>query len=88
MKLNDNFALRQVAGNWVVIPVADKILDFSGILTLNNSGAMLWKVLVEKGDKSALVKALTDAYEVSEQTAAKDVDLFLEKLKQAGCMDE
>ena len=88
MKLNENFVLRQVAKIWVVLPLGEKTVDFSGMLTLNDSGAMLWKVLENKGDRNALVAALTSEYEVSEERAQSDVDRFLDKLIQAGCIDQ
>ena len=88
MKLKENLVLRQVAQNWVVLPLAERTLDFSGILSLNDSGAMLWNLLETGAGPDALVKALTSEYNVSEGTAAADVNDFLDKLKQAGCIEE
>ena len=88
MRLNKGFALRQVAQIWVVLPLGEKTVDFSGMLTLNDSGAMLWKVLENGGDQDALVAALTAEYEVSEAQARTDVEEFLAKLIRAGCIDQ
>lgn len=87
MKLNENFALRQIAGTWVAIPTGDAAVDFTGILNLNESGAMLWKVLETGGDRDALVAALTGEYNVDRDTAAADVEEFLGRLVQAGCLE-
>ena len=87
MKLKNDFVLRQVADNWVVLPLGAKTVNFSGMLSLNDSGAMLWKTLEQGSDRESLIDALTGEYEVSRQTAAKDVDAFIEKLVQAGCLD-
>lgn len=88
MKLNENFALRQIADQWVVLPLGEKTVDFSGILSLNETGALLWKTLEAGGDKTALTAALTDEYDVSEAQAAADVEEFLQKLENAGCIDQ
>lgn len=88
MKIKDSFALRQVAGTWVVLPLAETALDFNGMLTLNESGVVLWKRLLEGCDHAALIGALTAEYEVSAEEAQKDVDAFLEKLYQIGCIEE
>ena len=88
MKLNKNFALRQVAHIWVVLPLGEKTVDFSGMLTLNESGVMLWKVLENNGGREELVAALTAEYDVSEKQACEDVDAFLDKLAKAGCLDQ
>lgn len=85
--LKDGFVLRQVADTWVVMPLGQMSLDFNGMLTLNETGALLWKTLEQGGDAEALVKALTAEYDVSDEVAKADVEAFLEKLKNAGCME-
>ena len=86
MKLSDNFVLRQVADTWVVLPVGQTSVDFNGMLTLNESGAILWQVLETGGDREALADALLAEYEVDRPTALADVDEFLKKLKGAGIL--
>lgn len=86
MKLKNDFVLRQVAGAWVVLPLGAETLNFSGMLQLNDSGVLLWKTLEAGGDKKALVDALLEEYNVTAERAAADVDLFLKKLVDAGCM--
>ena len=87
MKLKRNFVLRQVAEMWVVLPIGEATVDFNGMLTLNESGVMLWRVLEQGGDRAALIDALLAEYEVDRETAATDVDAFLEKLMRAGCVE-
>ena len=86
MKLKKNFVLRQVAGTWVVLPLGAETVNFSGMLQLNESGAMLWRVLEEGGSQDALVEALLGEYDVTREQAEADVQEFLAKLTQAGCM--
>ena len=87
MKVNENFVLRQVADIWVVLPMGEKIVDFTGMLTLNETGALLWKLLETGADREGLVKGLTAEYAVPEDRARTDVDAFLGKLAQIGCLD-
>lgn len=87
MKLKENFVLRQVANIWVVLPLGAKTVDFSGMLKLNESGAMLWKVLENHGEREQMVASLTAEYDVSEEQARTDVDAFLDKLANAGCLN-
>lgn len=86
-KLKEGFLLRQVADNWVVLPVGQLSVDFNGMLSLNDSGALLWKALERGGDREALVDALTAEYEVDRAAALADVDEFLNRLAQAGCLE-
>ena len=85
MKLNPNFVLRQVADTWVVLPLGEATVNFNGMLTLNESGALLWKALENGTDP---VDALTAEYDVSRQLAAADVEEFLESLRKIGCLEE
>ena len=87
MKIKENFALRQVAGTWVVLPLAAANLDFNGMLALNESGCMLWKLLEQGTTREALATALTDEYDVTLEQALADVDEYLDKLDMAGCID-
>ena len=88
MKLKDNLLLREVAGMFVVVAAGSAAADFNGILTLNESGAALWRQLEEDADRKGLVDYLLKEYNVDKETASKDVDLFLEKLRAANCLQE
>ena len=88
MKIKGGFALKQIAGNWVVLPLADPTLDFTGMLTLNESGRMLWLRLIDSSTRDELAKALVGEYEVDYNEALADVDAFLETLTRAGCLDD
>lgn len=88
MKLNENYVLQQVAGSWVVVPLGQAALDFNGMLTLNETGVMLWKALAAGADLEAMAQALIAEYDVSVELARKDAAAFLEKLKSVGCLEE
>lgn len=87
MKLKENFVLRQVAGSWVVMPHSEATRDFHGMLALNDSGALLWQSLESGADRESLAQVLLDEYEVSKERALADVDIFLDKLVKAGCLE-
>ena len=88
MKIKENFVLRQVAGSYVAVAVGAASVDFNGMLTLNESGALLWHALEHGADRAALVAALTSEYEVDEAQAARDTDEFLKRLLEASCLEE
>ena len=46
MTLKKGFMLRSIAGTHVVIPLGERVVDFNGILTLNETGAFLWELLL------------------------------------------
>ena len=87
MKIKEGFVLREVAGSFVVLPLAKSTAEFNGMLTLNESGVLLWKRLSEGCTLSELVSVLTEEYEVNEDVALHDVEKFLAKIGEVGCID-
>lgn len=88
MKIKENFALRQVADVWCVLPLGEATLNLNGMLTLNESGAMLWQALESGKNADELVEALLNEYEVTRTQAEADVKEFLDKLRQVECIEE
>ena len=86
MKIKKDLVIRQVADNWVVLPTASDVLDFDGMLTLNETGVMLWKLLENETSLEDLASALMEEYEVDREQALADVGEFVETLKKAGCI--
>ena len=87
MRIKDGFILRKVAGSFVVLPLASSSADFNGMLTLNESGVILWQRLAEGCSLEELALALTEEYDVSEDTARRDAEKFVAKIAEAGCLD-
>lgn len=88
MKIKSGFKLRSVAGQNIVVPIGDAAIDFNGMISLNESGAFLFKALLEDTTEEALVSALFDGYDVSLECAKGDVAAFLNKMREAKLLDE
>ena len=86
MKLKNGFVVREVAGKTVAVSVGGGA--FRGMITLNGTAAFLWDALQSDTNEDALVEKMTEAYEIDEATAQKDVSAFLHKLREAGLLDE
>ena len=81
MKLKDGFVLREVAGEYVVLPSGEE-LDLNMMITLNESGSFLWKKLTVGAEEEELVSAILAEYDTDRETAAKSVAAFVAKLKE------
>lgn len=88
MKIKSGFMLREVAGSYVVVAVGDRSHEFIGMVNLNESGAFLWKALERGSDGDALVRALLENYDVSEEQAVADVDKFITIVSENGFVEE
>ena len=83
MKLKDDFILRNIAGQTVVLP-SGGVLDLNMMITLNETGAFLWERMQQETDEAALVAALLAEYDVDEARASAAVTAFVQKLEANG----
>lgn len=88
MRIKDGYVLRQVAGNSIVIAVGEEALNFNGIITINGAGAFLWEQLSKGAEKEDLLSAMLKEYDIDADTASKDIDEFISKLKSADLLCE
>lgn len=87
MKIKDDFILRKVADTYVVVPVNSMTLDFNGIINLNETGAFLFELLQNGATKDELLIRLLEEYDVSKKKASSDIDIFIEKVKEADILE-
>ena len=87
MKIKSDFILRKVADSYVVVPVGKLTLDFNGIINLNETGAFLFELLQKGAEREELIKKMLEEYEVSPEKAASDIDIFIQKVKEADVLE-
>ena len=77
MKRREGFILREIAGDYLIVPVGETVKEFNGLVTVNGSGKFLWEMLQDEVLQEDLVRSMVDRYEVSEETARADVEGFV-----------
>ena len=88
MKIKDGYMLRSVAGQNVVVPIGAAAVDFNGMISLNDSGALLWQILAQGATEAELKAALLETYDVDEARAEADVSAFVSRMREANFLDE
>lgn len=88
MHLIPGLILREIAGNTVAIPTGESAKCLSGLVALNATGKRLFSMLQTEQSESSLTEALTREYEVSTETAQKDVAAFLDVFRSHGLLSE
>lgn len=88
VRVNPNFILRQIADEYLLIPVGEAAQKVKGLISLTESGYLLYQSLQNSATKEELVALLLREYEVSEAVARGDVDAFLGKMKYIGLLEE
>ena len=87
MKIKENFVLRNVADEYIVMPTGNNIAKFDGAVALNEVSAFIFEKLQNPMSKEDLVTALLNEYDVDAQTAAKDVDALISKFEEMGIIE-
>ena len=87
MKLKYNFALREIAGDYVLVPLGEAALAFSGMITTNEVGAFLWETLKEDVTKEQLVARVLEEFEVDQETAFHDIEEWSEQMEKIGLLE-
>jgi hypothetical protein len=73
MKINEGFELREMCGEHIIIATGIGNIDFSKVISLNESAAYLWNELNNKEFTPATMAALlTERYNIDEATALTD----------------
>lgn len=77
---------REIAGETVLVPVGKSVYDANGLFVMNELAAFIWDLLPNVDTEAEICKAVLAEYDVSEETAARDVAEFLEKLREMGIL--
>ena len=75
---------RDVAGEEIIVPIKGHVGDLEGVFTLNEVGAMVWRLIDGQTTVRQLMEAVRNEYDVEAAEAEKDVADFLRSLEDAG----
>ena len=90
MKAQTGFHLRNVCGERVIVAEGVENIDFSKIISMNETAAYLWQKIDGNGEFSFddLTSFLCEEYEVDEATAKADVKALAQQWIDAGILEE
>ena len=87
MKIKSGFILREIAGQWVVVPLGPRVVEFNNIMTLTESGAFLWNMLEQGATADEMVNAMLSEYDAEETVVRRDVKAFTDSVFNAGLFE-
>ena len=85
MKIKEGYRLRKVGNNSIVVAVGG--INFTGLITVNETGAFIWTMLENGAEPDEVVDALAKECEVNPEAIKGEVYDFLEKLKGADLVE-
>lgn len=85
MKTKKGFVLRNVCGENIIVAEGKENIDFTKIISMNESSAYLWKNVEGKEFTAETLRdLLLDEYEVDRTTAENDAKTVAEEWTKAG----
>lgn len=90
MKLKDQLTLREVAGQYVIIPTGERVREVTSIVYISSSAADLWGYMKDhEFTREDLVQCVMEHYTgVTEEQAGADIDQFLKTLADNNILDD
>lgn len=87
MKIKGEFVMREIAGDTILVPVGQTALQMNGMITLDPVAALIWNALEENRSGEEILGQILQRFDVTEETAKKDLDEFLSQMKAADLLE-
>lgn len=85
MKIKEGFELRDVCGEKVIVASGLQNIDFSKVISLNESAALMWAAMEGKDfGVEDMAQVLLDNYEVDADTAHADASKIAAQWQELG----
>lgn len=89
MKTRKGYTLRPLGKEFILVADGFEAVDFSRMISMNESSAFLWKEVEGKDfDAKMLTNLLTENYDITIETAQNDVAALLKSWSAAGIIEE
>jgi hypothetical protein len=89
MRIKQDYVIKKIGKELIIVPVKDEAIRFNGIITVNKTGAFLFGLLQEEDlSVEQLVNRVTDNYEIDDITAEKDIENFIKICQEHSLLDE
>lgn len=89
MKTKKGYTLRSLGKEFILVADGFEAVDFSRMISLNETAAFLWKEVEDKDfDAEMLITLLTDNYDIDRETAQNDVTAMLESWSKADIIED
>lgn len=87
MKLKDGFIVRNMLGDYMVMPTGDNIAKFDGSVVINDVAAFILEKMKTPVSKDDLLEYILKEFDVDRETASADLDKLIETLKGYDMID-
>jgi len=86
MKIKEGYLLRKIADTHIVVPTEGRVIEFKGMMVLNSVSAKIWEFMTVDRKYDEIINFVLSTYEIDHQTASRDLNVLLEKMKDNGVL--
>ena len=88
MRTNDDYILREIAGEYLLVSTGNSASDFNGMITLNEMAAFIWRNINVCENEEAIITRILEEYNADSGKVEQDVHELLAGLKRMGMVTE
>ncbi len=88
MKIEKNIIVREIAGEFILIPVGEAALKSNGIFAVTEVGTAIWAGLSAEKTEDEIIASLLEEYDVEESVLRADYAEFTAKIRELGLIVE
>lgn len=87
MRLNDNYTLRSLAGNHMLVNEGGSVVDMVGLMNINETAAWFWKKAEGREfDLPDISAWLLEEYDLGADEASEEAALIVASLRENGLL--
>jgi len=86
MRRKDDFVMRDVGGENLLVPLGKQVMDMNAIITLNATSGYIWTLLEQDRSIDELTAAVVERFEVDPACARVDIEKFIDEISNLGLL--
>ena len=83
----EEFLVRNIAGDNVMMPIGETAIKFNGLIMANDVAAFIWEQIENVETNEELAKMICEEFDVSYEVALGDATKLVAQMKKAGWIE-
>ena len=85
MKLNSNFVIKEVLGNYILIDLSD---EFKNVIKLNETSKYIVECVQQNLSKEEIIDKMSKEYKVEKEILSNDINELINNLKKLNIIND
>lgn len=88
IKRSNDFILRSVGGESLLVPIGRRVAHMPGVVMLNSTARCIWELLEQEQSFDELSATVAKQFAIDLDRARTDVRIFLDEMAQRGTLQQ